>query len=241
MAADTAVNLIAQATLERRDRINKLLRPAIEAHPNNEAACIAAVTAALLQTDAATVWEFFAPDQQIRLHSEIGRIKRLMREELGLHQPTKPRLVQPTSQPGPRASTERAGAAAAGASPPNGHSGSAASAPHAPAGSGHAADAQTGQIEVAAPGPGLRAPPWVPPSIREINRRSLLRTFMINGRPIGDCTAKEAREWGRTQRRNGKFAELLAFGLSDDMIVGHYKTDEDAAQAQQRAFEYAQQ
>ena len=240
MTIATATDTITQTTLERRSRINKLLRAAVEAHPNNEAACIAAVTAALLETDAATVWEFFAPDQQIRLHSEIGRIKRLMREELGLHQPTKPRLV--TTRQAPSEPAERAGAEAASRTAPHSHGGAAVSAPHAPeAGSGQSISAQPGHNPLAAPGPGLRTPPWVPPSIREINRRSLLRTFMINGRPIGDCTAKEAREWGRTQRRNGKFAELLAFGLSDEMIVGHYKTDEDAAQAQQRAIEYAQQ
>ena len=61
--------------------------------------------------------------------------------------------------------------------------------------------------------------------------RGLLRTFLVNGRPIADVTAAEARAWGEAQKQRGRFAILMAEGVPDNMRIGDCKTEEDATRA----------
>lgn len=67
-------------------------------------------------------------------------------------------------------------------------------------------------------------------AVQEMNR-GLLRTFLVNGRPIADVTAAEAREWGAAQQQRGRFAILMAEGVPDHMRIGECKTEEDATRA----------
>lgn len=67
-------------------------------------------------------------------------------------------------------------------------------------------------------------------AVQEMNR-GLLRTFMVNGRPIADVTAAEAREWGASQQQRGRFAILMAQGVPDHMRIGDCKTEDDAKRA----------
>lgn len=67
-------------------------------------------------------------------------------------------------------------------------------------------------------------------AVQEMNR-GLLRTFMVNGRPIADVTAAEARDWGAAQQQRGRFAILMAQGVPDHMRIGDCKTEDDAKRA----------
>ena len=67
-------------------------------------------------------------------------------------------------------------------------------------------------------------------AVQEMNR-CLLRTFLVNGRPIADVTAAEAREWGASQQQRGRFAILMAEGVPDHMRIGDCKTEADATRA----------
>lgn len=67
-------------------------------------------------------------------------------------------------------------------------------------------------------------------AVQEMNR-GLLRTFLINGRPIADVTAGEARDWGEAQKQRGRFAILMAEGVPDHMRIGDCKTEQDATRA----------
>lgn len=56
-----------------------------------------------------------------------------------------------------------------------------------------------------------------------------LKTVLINGVPLGECTAGTARTWMRTTRTNVRFVERLVKGLEDDMVIGQYHTQDEAA------------
>ena len=82
--------------------------------------------------------------------------------------------------------------------------------------------------------PKLVTPPGRPPrglsAVQEMNR-GLMSTFMINGKPIADVTAAEARAWGASQQQRGRFAILMAEGVPDHMRIGECKNEEDAKRA----------
>lgn len=67
--------------------------------------------------------------------------------------------------------------------------------------------------------------------------RSLLDTFLVNGRPIGDVSAGEARTWGKARRREARFVELLTAGITDDQPLRRWVTPEEAEAAMARARE----
>lgn len=48
---------------------------------------------------------------------------------------------------------------------------------------------------------------------------SKLDTFPVNGRPIGDCTPHEVRDWLPSRHRDCRFAEMLISGIPDDMQI----------------------
>ena len=73
-------------------------------------------------------------------------------------------------------------------------------------------------------------PPRGLAAVQEMNR-GLMRTFMINGKPIADVTAAEARAWGASQQQRGRFAVLMAEGVPDHMRIGECKTEDDAKRA----------
>lgn len=200
-----------------RARIDRILRDAIRKHGSNTGACVAEVSRALLASDAVTVWEFFEPDRTVRLWNEVEKMIRQVRRERGLD-------AAPPPAPTPiREGREgqTIGADKANRGPPSDNA----------AGSGQPNAAGNGQFASAAP------VPHASPALRQIAETSLLRTFLIEGRPIGECTAARAREWGRTRRREGKFAELLTEGLQPGMIIGEWKNDADAEQAARLARE----
>ncbi len=59
-------------------------------------------------------------------------------------------------------------------------------------------------------------------------RRSILDTFYINGRPVGDALVAEAREWSESHAVRAKFVGLLVAGLPDTGRIRDYISDDDA-------------
>ena len=73
-------------------------------------------------------------------------------------------------------------------------------------------------------------------------RRSLLRSIVLNGRPIGELTAKEVDAWVESARSRARglnitarTAEILAQNVPPDEKIGDWRTDADAEVAQAAA------
>lgn len=65
--------------------------------------------------------------------------------------------------------------------------------------------------------------------------RSLLDTFMVNGRPIGDVSAGEAKSWARNRKVEWRFVELITAGVMDNQPLRRWVTPEEADAALRRA------
>ena len=184
-----------------RDRINALVREAVEKHGGNPAAAVAQLATALLETDVATLWEFFTPDRNVRLWAEVEEARRQIRVERGLEVGrVKPGITHPSGHI-PGASHRPSGPAANVVMPP---SGGPAAGP-APLSRGVRRAAVAGIL-------------YGPQAVR------------INDVPIGLVRAGVARQWGVVSERNGRFARLLTEGLTDDMVIGEYRSEAEAEQ-----------
>lgn len=80
-------------------------------------------------------------------------------------------------------------------------------------------------------GPSIVSPAAAPTRVNytgriEIARESLLRKVMINGQPLADVTAGEARSWLRSHDRDGHFVRLLAQPMQEEMRFGAWYQDE---------------
>ncbi len=64
---------------------------------------------------------------------------------------------------------------------------------------------------------------------------SILKTFIINGKPLGEVSAGEARGWASSRERDVKFIRALTEGLHDSLIIGGYRTDAEAAKVYKQA------
>jgi hypothetical protein len=71
----------------------------------------------------------------------------------------------------------------------------------------------------------------------EVSRRSYLDTFLVNGRPIGDCTVEEVEANALARERDVTFMLALIEGLPPGAIIRDHRTNEDAA----RLYEAARQ
>lgn len=60
------------------------------------------------------------------------------------------------------------------------------------------------------------------------DRQSWLDRFMVNGRPIGTVTVREAAGWATTRSIEARFVRLLIHGMPEDGVIGRYATAEDA-------------
>jgi hypothetical protein len=200
-----------------RDRINELVRGAIDRHGGNAPAVVADLSRALLRGDAALIWEFFRHDREARLWREVEDMIRQMRQERGLD--------APAPKPPIKIREGHHTSATSTANP---------ATPSEPAGSGHAQCAANGQATPAAP------VPHTPQARLKIAEDSLLYgpdAVKIAGVPIGKCSAGVVRSWSRARGRESRFAWLLCEGLTDDMIIGEKKTEADAEEAARLARE----
>lgn len=74
-------------------------------------------------------------------------------------------------------------------------------------------------------------------AVAALAKRSLLDTFLVNGRPLGDVSATEARAWGGARRREARFVEILTHGIHDDRPLRVYIKADEADAAFKRAGE----
>lgn len=72
-----------------------------------------------------------------------------------------------------------------------------------------------------------------------VARSTILDTFKINGRSIRVLTAGEASAWARTTGRDAKFVQLLTSGLQPTMVIGDYRSAQEADLLMQQAREIA--
>lgn len=66
-------------------------------------------------------------------------------------------------------------------------------------------------------------------AIAAVAQASLLDTFRINGRPIGDLTAIEATQWAAARERDARFVRMLTANLPADAPIRKFRTADDAA------------
>jgi hypothetical protein len=59
--------------------------------------------------------------------------------------------------------------------------------------------------------------------------RRYLDTFMVNGKPIGECRVEEVDKAAEIREADLKFMRALVENLPPTAIVGEYRTEEDAA------------
>ena len=57
---------------------------------------------------------------------------------------------------------------------------------------------------------------------------TLLDTVIINGRPVGKLTAREAGEWATKHKSKARFVELLVSGLPPDAVIERFRTGDEA-------------
>ena len=59
--------------------------------------------------------------------------------------------------------------------------------------------------------------------------RRYLETFMVNGKPIGDCRVDEVDAAAGVRESDARFMRALVEGLPPEVIVRDHRTEEDAA------------
>lgn len=75
--------------------------------------------------------------------------------------------------------------------------------------------------------PARRAPQQAMDAVAAVARLSLLDTFTVNGKPIGDLTASEANRWASSRERDARFVRLLTANLPPDAPIRKFRTGED--------------
>lgn len=71
----------------------------------------------------------------------------------------------------------------------------------------------------------------------EIRRLSALDWMQVNGKPIGDCTPNEVREWLAARQAQNRFAELLIGGVPTDQPIRRFVRPDEADALYRRARE----
>ena len=72
-------------------------------------------------------------------------------------------------------------------------------------------------------------------AVTKIVTLSLLDTFKVNGRPVGDLTAGEANAWAGSRERDAKFVRLLTQNLPADQPIRKFRTGDEAASLYEQA------
>ena len=74
-------------------------------------------------------------------------------------------------------------------------------------------------------------------AVASVARTSLLDTFKLNGKPLGDCTPEEANRWADKRASQAKFVHLLTQNLPPGEPIRKWRRPEDV----DAAFEQAKQ
>lgn len=67
-------------------------------------------------------------------------------------------------------------------------------------------------------------------AVSAVARKSLLDTFMLGARPIGDATPTEALRWAALHERDAKFIRVLTAGLPPETPIRRHRRAEDTQQ-----------
>jgi hypothetical protein len=65
-------------------------------------------------------------------------------------------------------------------------------------------------------------------AVARLAQRTLLDTFKINGKPVGDLTPAEANQWAGAQERDARFVRLLTQNLPPDLPIRKFRTGDEA-------------
>ncbi len=68
-------------------------------------------------------------------------------------------------------------------------------------------------------------------AVAAVTRQSLIDTFQLNGRPIGDATSREALSWAGARERDARFVRLLTANLPLDLPIRRFRSDPDEVAA----------
>lgn len=83
--------------------------------------------------------------------------------------------------------------------------------------------------------PGPSVPPSGMDAVARVARLSLLDTFKINGRSIGDCTPEEAIRWAGARERDAAFVRMLTANLPAGRPIRDFRRPEDTQELYDRA------
>lgn len=72
-------------------------------------------------------------------------------------------------------------------------------------------------------------------AVASIARVSLLDTFKINGKSLGDCTPAEANKWADKRATQARFVHLLTQNLPPDEPIRKWRRPEDVDAAMEQA------
>jgi hypothetical protein len=78
-------------------------------------------------------------------------------------------------------------------------------------------------------------PPSGMDAVARVARLSLLDTFKINGRSIGDCTPEEAIRWAGARERDAAFVRMLTANLPAGRPIREFRRPEDTQELYDRA------
>ncbi len=67
-------------------------------------------------------------------------------------------------------------------------------------------------------------------AVASVARLTLLDTFRVNGRAIGDLTPEEANAWAGSRERDARFVRLLTANLPPGHIIREFRTGDEATQ-----------
>jgi hypothetical protein len=73
------------------------------------------------------------------------------------------------------------------------------------------------------------AAPYRPSNARRNVANAILSRILIDGAPLGECTAGYARSWAKKRGIEARFVLRLCNGLQDMMRIGDHVTEEQAA------------
>lgn len=72
-------------------------------------------------------------------------------------------------------------------------------------------------------------------AVAAVAQQSLLNTFRVNGKPIGDLTPREVNRWAASRERDARFVRLLTQNLPPDEPIRRFRSDTDAGELYERA------
>ena len=230
-------------------RLERIAVEAFAAHPgNNQWDSAKDHIFQAVKVDADLLWELFSEYRATAVQQLMTKVKDRMHQERKLQERSRSEQAGGGQTPVENQHADATtGSRHAQATAPNrgGHSDSESHAGAAPSVQPHArrnwSAGETGPGPARQPAVGRPVSPIIDAGMQiraEMAAKTLskLDTFLINNRPIGDCTPAEALEWAKSRKRDLRFIEFVTSGLPFDkpirMFVKPNYADDMYARAQ---------